>query len=67
MKISDLEMKRRIIIGRLQSRITDVIGEFVTDDIHSISFVEIMHCLHEAMGRSIKEMLHEEWKEADEE
>jgi len=63
MQFSKREMQRRTIVFALQSRITDIVGEFVTDGPDGITFIEVIACLHEAMGRNIKELLRDEWKD----
>ena len=61
--ITEREMKRRELILRLQCRITDVIGEFVTDGPDSISLIEVAFCLNEAVSQNLKGLLREEWKD----
>ena len=60
MEITEHEMTRRKLVGKLQSRITDVIGEFVSDE---ITYAECLKALHEAMGRLVGQLIVDEWRE----
>jgi hypothetical protein len=63
MNVTKYEMSRRKIVAALQSRITDVIGEFVRDDETGITFMEVVMALHDAEARQIAELIKQDWRE----
>jgi len=60
--ISNHETERRKLVAKLQGRITDVIGEFVSDGPDGITYVECLKALYEAMGRIVAELVHDGWR-----
>lgn len=65
MTITAYEMSRRVLVSRLQSRITDVLGEFTSDGPEGITYAECLTAFHEAMGRCIRKLIAEEWREGE--